>query len=62
MLGHLLGAFREPLLGPPPTHGGVGVRIAEAHWLDGERVRRSRPALDLMDLMRQAGVWPPPRS
>ena len=62
MLGHLQGTFAEPLLGLPPTGGVASLRVAEAHWLDGERVRRSWTHLDLVDLMRQAGVWPLPRS
>ena len=61
-LSHLEGTFAEALRGLPPTRGVVSLRIAEAHWLDGERVRRSWTFLDLVDLMRQAGVWPLPRS
>ena len=62
LLSHLQGTFAEPLLGIPSTGGAVTLRIAEAHWLDGERIRRSWTIIDLLDLTRQAGVWPLPRS
>ena len=62
LLSHLQGTFAEPLLGIPPTHGTVTLRVAEAHWLDGDRIRRSWTMLDVVDLMRQAGVSPLPRS
>lgn len=62
LLGHLHGTFAASLRGIPPTGGAVVLRVAEAHWLDGERVRRSWTMIDLLDLMRQARVWPLPRS
>ena len=62
LLSHLQGTFAEPLLGIPSTHGAVTLRVAEAHWLDGGLIRRSWAIVDLLDLMRQAGVWPLPRS
>lgn len=61
-IAHLTGTFARPLLGLPPTHGVVSLRIAEAHHLDGARIRRSWVMIDLLDLMRLAGVWPLPRS
>ena len=62
LLSHLQGTFAEPLLGIPPTRGTVTLRAAEAHWIDGDRIRRSWTMLDVVDLMGQAGVWPLPRS
>jgi predicted ester cyclase len=61
-LGHLQGTFVNDLLDIPATHGVVHLRYAEAHWLDGERIRTSHVILDVLDLKRQAGVWPLPPS
>ena len=61
-IGHFKGTFRAPLRGIPANGAVVQLRYAEAHWLDGERIRESHLILDLVDLMRQAGVFPLPRS
>jgi predicted ester cyclase len=62
LLSHLHGTFAAPLRGIPATGGAVVLRVAEAHWLDGARIRHSWTMIDLLDLMRQARVWPLPRS
>lgn len=59
-LGHLQGTFAADLLDIPATHGVVHLRYGEAHWLDGERIRRSWLHLDLVDLMIQTGFSPLP--
>lgn len=61
-IGHLQGTFETEFRDIPPTHGVVHLRYAEAHWLDGDRIRRSWAIIDLLDLMRQAGIWPLPPS
>ncbi|MEL6644144.1 MAG: nuclear transport factor 2 family protein [Pseudomonadota bacterium] len=61
-IGHLQGSFVADLLDIPATYGVVHLRYAEAHWLDGDRLRESHVMLDLMDLKRQAGLWPLPPS
>jgi predicted ester cyclase len=61
-IGHLQGTFTSDLCDIPATHGVVHLRYAEAHWLDGDRIRQSHVFLDMLDLMRQAGVWPLPPS
>lgn len=60
--GHYQGTFRAPLHGIPPTGGIVHLRYAEAHHLQGDRIARSWVFLDLLDLARQAGLWPLPPS
>lgn len=59
-LGHYMGTFRAPWLGIPPTHGAVTLPFAEVHALDGDRIIESWCLWDLLDLMRQARVWPLP--
>ncbi len=61
-IGHLQAVFTEDLLGVPATQSVVHLRYAEAHYLDGDRIRESWVLFDLLDLMRQAGVWPLPPS
>lgn len=61
-LGHYQATFSEDYLGIPATGGVVHLRYAEAHWLDGDKIRNSWVIIDLLDLMRQAGVWPLPPS
>ncbi|MFC4973623.1 ester cyclase [Halomonas beimenensis] len=61
-LGHYQATFAADYLGIPATGGVVHLRYAEAHWLDGGKIRHSRVMIDLLDLMRQAGVWPLPPS
>ncbi|MEM9973907.1 MAG: nuclear transport factor 2 family protein [Pseudomonadota bacterium] len=61
-LGHLQGNFLSDLLDIPATYGVAHLRYAEAHFLDGDRLRESHVMLDLLDLKRQAGLWPLPPS
>lgn len=61
-LGHLQGTFSADYLGIPATHGVVHLRYAEAHFVEHGRIRQSWVLFDLLDLMRQAGVWPLPPS
>ncbi len=61
-LGHYQGTFAADLQGIPATHGVVHLRYAEAHHVVDERIAESHVMLDLLDLMRQAGVWPKPPS
>ena len=61
-IGHLQGTFVEDLQGIPATHGTVHLRYAEGHFIENGRIRQSHVIFDLLDLMRQAGVWPLPNS
>ena len=56
--GTLTGIFRHDWLGIPATGRTVQLRYAEAHEFAGERIARTTTLFDLLDLMRQAGVWP----
>ena len=58
-MGHYCGTFAADWLGIPATRGAVWLRYGEVHELDGDgRIVRSTCLWDLLDLMRQAGVWP----
>ncbi|MBC6438320.1 MAG: ester cyclase [Rhodobacteraceae bacterium] len=58
-LGALQATFTAPLLGIPPTHGVVHLRLAEVHHLNPHgRIVRSWLFPDLLDLIDQAGHWP----
>jgi predicted ester cyclase len=57
-MGHYQGTFAADLCGIPATHGVVHLRACEAHEVADGRIARSWVLLDLLDLMRQAGVWP----
>ncbi|MDJ0827328.1 MAG: ester cyclase [Rhodobacter sp.] len=61
-IGHLQGTFVEDYLDIPATYGVVHLRYAEAHHVEDGRIRHSWVMLDLLDLMRQAGIWPLPPS
>lgn len=60
-LGDIQGTFRAPFLGLPPTGSLVHLRIAEAHWLDGDRIRQTHLIFDLVDFLDQIGLYPLPR-
>lgn len=58
-MGHLCGTFREPWLGIPPTGGAIFLRYGEVHEIDGAgRIERTSWLIDVMDFLRQAGLWP----
>ena len=61
-IGHLQGTFAADYHGIPATHGAVHLRYAEGHFIEHGRIRQSWVLFDLLDLMRQAGVWPLPAS
>jgi len=61
-LGVIQGTFAAPFLGLPPTGGVVALSVAEAHRLDGDRLRESHMILDLVDFLDQIGLSPLPRS
>lgn len=55
-IGHLQGTFMADLLGIPATHGVVHLRYSEAWHVEDGRIRSGHMFLDLLDLMRQAGI------
>ncbi|MCY4543305.1 MAG: ester cyclase [Rhodobacteraceae bacterium] len=57
-LCHYQGTFSHSFLGIPPTHGVVHLRSCEVHHLVEGKIAHSWVLLDLLDLIRQAGLWP----
>ncbi len=58
LLGHLMGTHAGPWLGVPPTHQLTFLRIAINFIFEGERAVRAYVMFDLIDLLRQAGLYP----
>jgi predicted ester cyclase len=56
--GHFYGSFGQDLFGIPATHGLVRLRYGQFFRLEGGMVTAAFVLLDLIDLMRQAGVSP----
>ncbi|MGH3145091.1 MAG: ester cyclase [Rubrobacter sp.] len=56
--GYYFGSFERDWLGIPATRGWAYLRYGEFYRLDGGRVAGSYVILDVLDLMRQAGVFP----
>jgi hypothetical protein len=56
--GHLLGSFIEPWLGIPPTHGLTMLRFGLNAAIQDGRLTRVYILLDILDVMRQAGLYP----
>lgn len=57
-LGHYQGTFATDWLGIPASHKVAFVRFGEAHRIVDDRIVHSWMLVDLLDLMRQAGIWP----
>lgn len=60
--GHYAGTFVASLLGIPPTDGLALLRFGEVYRIAEGRIAEAYIHLDFVDLMRQAGVNPLPRS
>jgi len=60
--GHYCGTFAAPFLRIPPTGGVAWLRFVEVFRVVESRVAEAYIHLDLIDLMRQAGCSPFPRS
>jgi predicted ester cyclase len=60
--GHYAGTFAAPLFGIPPTGGLALLRYGEVYRIAEGRIAEAYIHLDFVDLMRQAGVNPLPRS
>lgn len=57
-MGSYQGTFKTSLLDIPATHGVVHIQFCEAHYVVDGKIAHSTVMLDLLDLMRQANVWP----
>jgi hypothetical protein len=56
--GHLVGTFHDDWLGIRATGGFATIRFGEFVRLRDGRACEAYVILDLLDLMRQAGIWP----
>ncbi|SHJ27254.1 ester cyclase [Wenxinia saemankumensis] len=57
-VGHYCGTFRKDWLGIPATGRAAFLRYGEVHQVRGGRIVQSNCLWDVLDLMRQAEVWP----
>ena len=57
-MGCYQGTFEHDLLSIPATRSVVHLRSCEVHHVRDARIAHSYVLFDLMDLMRQANVWP----
>jgi hypothetical protein len=58
-VGHYCGTMRKSWLGIPPTNRPTYLRYGEVYQIDAEgRVAVATLLWDVLDVMRQAGVWP----
>lgn len=58
VLGHYRGTFANDFLGIPANHKPAWLRFGEIHRMEGDRIAESWMLPDLLDLIRQAGIWP----
>ena len=57
-VGHLLGTFKKPWLGVAPSNAPMYLRYGEYHQMHEGRIIQSTVILDILDFLRQAGLWP----
>lgn len=58
VMGHYRGTFVADLAGIPANHKPVWLRFGEIHRIENGRIAESWMLPDMLDLIRQAGVWP----
>jgi predicted ester cyclase len=57
-LGSYCGTLRAPLFGAPPTGRPVHLRYGEVYRLEEGRIVQANCLWDILDLVRQTGIWP----
>lgn len=57
-MGHLQGTFERNWLDIPATGGVVHIRYGEVHHVVDGKIARTHALWDMLDLIRQAGIWP----
>ncbi|MDZ7627873.1 MAG: ester cyclase [Parvularculaceae bacterium] len=57
-MGHFQATFEHDFCGIPATRGVVHLRFGEVHHIVAGKIVHTWALIDLLDLMRQAGVWP----
>ncbi|OYU74156.1 MAG: hypothetical protein CFE32_18680, partial [Alphaproteobacteria bacterium PA3] len=58
VMGHYRGTFTQDLVGIPAIHKPVWLRFGEIHRIAEGRIVESWMLPDMLDLIRQAGIWP----
>ena len=58
VMGHYRGTFMHDLVGIPASHKPVWLRFGEIHRIADGRIAESWMLPDMLDLIRQAGLWP----
>lgn len=61
-IGHYVGTFEKDWLGIPASHKVTQIRYGETHQLTDGMITTSYFLIDMLDVMRQAGVWLLPTS
>ncbi len=57
-VGHYCGTFQSSWLGIPATGRAIYLRYGEVHQVRDGRIVQSSCLWDILDLIRQAGLWP----
>jgi len=57
-LGHYCATFRRDWLVISATGRPIFLRFAEVHQVEDSRIRQSTVLIDVLDVIRQAGIWP----
>jgi hypothetical protein len=57
-VGHYCGLFRNDWLGIPATGRPINLRYGEVHQVESGRIRQTTMLIDVLDVIRQAGIWP----
>ncbi|MBF9031721.1 hypothetical protein HKCCE3408_15070 [Rhodobacterales bacterium HKCCE3408] len=58
MMGHYCGTFTHDWLGIPRTGQATYIRYGEVHELRDGRIVQTNCLWDVLDVIRQAGIWP----
>jgi predicted ester cyclase len=57
-VGHYCGTFQHDWIGLPATGRVVYLRYGEVHEFRGNKIARTTSLIDVLDLIRQCGMWP----
>lgn len=57
-VGHFCGTFQKDWLKIPATGKPLSIRYGEVHQIEDGKIVKSHCLWDILDVMRQAGVWP----
>lgn len=57
-MGHYCGTFKKDWLGIPATGQPIFIRYGEVHRVQDGKIVQSSCLWDILDVIRQAGIWP----